>query len=249
MPGLLLAILFTLPLLVTVFAGVTSDFITFITEPSAVAALKLSAVTTLCTLIITLVLGTPLAYYISTHQFKARWLVETVVDLPIVLPPAVAGLALLMTFGRRGALGPFFAQLGLSLPFTTAAVVIAQVFVSAPFFVRAARIGFSSIDAHLAECAISEGANAWQLFAQIMLPLARRSLITGIILTGTRALGEFGATILFAGNLEGVSQTVPLAIYIGIERNSSSALALAVVLIALSGLLMAGLRRLEGHSP
>lgn len=246
-PGLVLVLLFGVPILVTLVTGLGNNFLVFVRAPEALAALRLSLVTSTAALFATVLLGTPLAYFFALTKFPGRWLLELIVDLPIVLPPAVAGLALLMTFGRRGFLGSALGQLGLSLPFTTWAVILAQIFVAAPFFVRAARVGFAAIDVHLAESALVEGASPWQLFVLIMLPLARRALITGLILAWTRALGEFGATILFAGNLEGVSQTMPLAIYIGFEQNSNSALALAVTLIALSALLMTGLRRLEDH--
>ena len=134
---------------------------------------------------------------------------------------------------------------GISLPFTTLAVVMAQVFVSAPFLVRSARIGFLAIDPQLEEAAKVEGASNWHVFQHIMLPLASRALLTGIILAWTRALGEFGATLLFAGNLEGKTQTMPLAIYVGFEQGLGIALVLSVVLLAVSLVLLTLLRRLE----
>ena len=167
------------------------------------------------------------------------------IDLPIVLPPSVAGLALLIAFGRRGLFGSTLNLFGISLPFTTTAVVLAQTFVAAPLFVRAARIGFTEIDKQLEEAAQVEGANQWQLFQEVMFPLAGRALLTGAILTWTRALGEFGATILFAGNLEGVTQTMPMAIYLGFERNIGVALTLSVVLIFVSIFLLMLTKRLE----
>ena len=249
LPGALLVALLALPLGVLLWRGLSEDFISSITSPPALAAIQLSLLTSTVSLAVAVLLGTPLAYGLARWRFPGRALIETLVDLPVVLPPAVAGLALLMAFGRRGALGPALAALGISLPFTTAAVVIAQIFVSAPFFVRAARIGFAEIDAHFEESAIVEGASAWQVFTHVMAPLAGRALIGGMILAWTRALGEFGATILFAGNLEGVSQTMPLAIYIGFERNAEAALALSVALVALSAGLMFALRRIELGTP
>jgi molybdate transport system permease protein len=167
------------------------------------------------------------------------------VDLPVVLPPAVAGLALLMAFGRRGVLGGALGTLGLSLPFTTAAVVVAQTFVAAPFYVRAARLGFAAVDAQLEEAAYTEGASQWQLFRHVMLPLTGRALASGLVLCWTRALGEFGATIMFAGNLPGRTQTMPLAIYLGLEQNLGVALALSALLLLTSGVLLGVLRWLE----
>jgi molybdate transport system permease protein len=167
------------------------------------------------------------------------------VDLPIVLPPSVAGLALLMAFGRRGLLGGSLEALGISLPFTTAAVVLAQVFVAGPLYVRAARIGFGAVDSQLEEAAVTEGANQWELFRHVMVPAALPALVSGALLCWARVLGEFGATILFAGNLVGRTQTMPLAIYIGFESDRGAALALSLLLVGVSASLLALLRRLE----
>ncbi|HQZ23313.1 MAG TPA: ABC transporter permease [Thermoflexales bacterium] len=245
LPGILLVGLMAFPLAVVLWRGATDDFASAISQPAALAALRLSLLTSAISLSVTVTLGTPLAYGLAHWRFRGHGLVETLVDLPVVLPPAVAGLALLMAFGRRGALGPILGAVGVSLPFTTAAVVLAQIFVAAPFYIRAARISFAAIDPHYEEAAIVEGASAWQVFTWVMIPIAGRGLLSGMILMWARAMGEFGATILFAGNLEGVSQTMPLAIYLGFERDSSSALALAVVLILLSGGLMFALRKIE----
>ena len=164
------------------------------------------------------------------------------------LPPSVAGLALLIAFGRRGLFGPALNVFEVSLPFTTTAVVLAQIFVASPLYIRSARIGFAQVDKQLEEAAHVEGANQWQLFYEVMLPLTGRTLLSGAILTWTRALGEFGATILFAGNLEGVTQTMPMAIYLGFERNLGVALALSVLLIFVSVLLLLLTKKVENHS-
>ena len=153
----------------------------------------------------------------------------------------------MIAFGRRGLFGSALNILGISLPFTTAAVVLAQTFVAAPLYVRSARVGFSGIDKQLEEAAHVEGANQWQLFYEVMFPLAGRALLSGAILTWTRALGEFGATILFAGNLEGVTQTMPMVIYLGFERNLGIALTLSVVLVVVSVCLLMLTKRLEQH--
>lgn len=248
LPGGLLVALLAIPLVALVWRALSEDFVAGLSSAPALEAIRLSLFTSAVTLAVAVGLGTPLAYGLARWRFPGRALVETLVDLPVALPPAVAGLALLLAFGRRGALGPALAALGVSLPFTTAAVVVAQVFVAAPFYVRAARIGFAEIDPHYEESAIVEGASAWQVFARVMVPVAGRALIGGMILCWTRALGEFGATILFAGNLEGVSQTMPLAIYLGFERNPESALALAAALVGLSAALMLALRAIEQRS-
>ena len=244
-PASLMVLLFVLPLFALLIRGLTPVFFSNILTQEALSALWLSLVTSTLSAFVIVVAGTPLAYSLTHWSFRGHGWVEVLVDLPLVLPPSVAGLALLITFGRRGLLGPLLGALDISLPFTTASVVIAQTFVAAPFYVRAARIGFGAIDVQLEEAAYTEGANQWQVFRFVMVPLAGRALLGGLILAWTRALGEFGATILFAGNLQGTTQTMPLAIYLGFERNLDVALALSVVLVASSAILLAVLRRLE----
>jgi molybdate transport system permease protein len=244
-PSALLFALFAIPLGALVLRSLGSDFLPNALSRQAFRALSLSLATSSITTLVALVLGTPLAYLLARSRSPGQNWIELILDLPIVLPPSVAGLALLIAFGRNGLLGGALGALGLSLPFTTAAVVMAQTFVAAPLYVRSARVGFRHVESELIEAAHVEGANSWQLFYDVMVPIAGRVLVSGLILTWTRALGEFGATILFAGNLEGVTQTMPMAIYVGFERNLGVALALAVVLIAVSAALLAVSRRLE----
>ncbi len=244
-PSLLLIGLFVLPLAALILRASSPDFFAFALTDEAVSALRLSFVTSLTSVGVTIVLGTPLAYMLARWRFRFKAWIELLIDLPVVLPPSVAGLALLIAFGRRGTFGPALGLVGLSLPFTTAAVIIAQTFVSAPLYVRAARLGFSEIDLQLEEAAHVEGANQWQLFREVMLPIASRALVGGAILTWTRALGEFGATILFAGNLQGVTQTMPMAIYLGFERSLGVAIALSVMLVAASTVLLLAVKGLE----
>lgn len=246
-PGAILVALFVLPLFALFVRSINQDFFSNAFSEQAVTALRLSLVTSTITTIGTIILGTPLAYILARWKFRFKSWIELLIDLPIVLPPSVAGLALLIAFGRRGLFGSALNVLGISLPFTTAAVVLAQTFVAAPLYVRSARIGFAEIDKQLEEAAHVEGANQWQLFYEVMFPLAGRTLLSGAILTWTRALGEFGATILFAGNLEGVTQTMPMAIYLGFERNLGIALTLSVVLVVVSVLLLMLTKRLERH--
>ena len=245
LPSLVLLTLLGLPLLALFGRAFNADFFTQALSPSALEALRLSLVTSLLTVAVTVALGTPLAYMLARWQFPFKSWASTLIDLPVILPPSVAGLALLVAFGRRGLFGVALSGLGIQLPFTTAAVVIAQLFVSAPLYVRAARIGFNEIDVQLEEAAHVEGADQWQMFREVMFPLAGRSLVSGAILTWTRALGEFGATIMFAGNLEGVTQTMPLAIYLGFERDLGVAIALSVVLVGVSILILAVTRKLD----
>lgn len=244
-PGAILLAFFALPLMAILLRSINLDFFDNAFSQQAFKALRLSLLTSSITTLIAAVFGTPLAYMLARWKLNHKTWLELILDLPIVLPPSVAGVALLITFGRNGLLGSALNVLGISLPFTTAAVVLAQLFVAAPLFIRSARIGFAHIDQQLEESARVEGANQWQLFSEIMLPLSARALASGAILTWTRALGEFGATILFAGNLEGMTQTMPMAIYLGFERNIGVALALSVVLIFVSVILLMLTKKLE----
>ncbi len=242
---MLLVGLLALPLLALVARAAGKDFLSVALSESALSALKLSLITSLTSVIISMLIGTPLAYAMARRRYPGRAALELLVDLPVVLPPSVAGLALLIAFGRQGLFGGVLAALGISLPFTTAAVIIAQTFVSAPLYVRSVRIAFEGVDGQLEEAARAEGASQWQIFIRVMLPLCRNAVLSGAILAWTRALGEFGATILFAGNLEGVSQTMPLAIYLGFERNLDVAVALSIVLIMVSLVLLSVMRKLN----
>jgi molybdate transport system permease protein len=246
LPGGILLALFLLPLLALFIRSISEGFFNYAFSEQAWQALRLSLFTSTITTLCAVIFGTPLAYMLARWKFGFKSWIELVVDLPIVLPPSVAGLVLLIAFGRRGLFGSFLLNtFGISLPFTTLAVILAQTFVAAPLYVRSARVGFTQVDKQLEEAANVEGANPWQVFREVMMPLTGRTLLSGAILTWTRALGEFGATILFAGNLEGVTQTMPMAIYLGFERNLGIALALSVVLIFVSILLLILTRKLE----
>jgi molybdate transport system permease protein len=212
-------------------------------RPIVVEALRLSMLTTLIVLALTLGLGSPLALLLARRRFRGIGLLDSLVDLPIVLPPAVAGLALLLTFGRRGLLGGPLAAVGIELPFTTAAVVLASLFVAAPFYVRAARSGFLAVPRELEEAARVEGANERQVFRFVTMPVSAPALFGGAILCWARALGEFGATIMFAGQVMGRTQTMPLAIYAALESDLDAALAVSVLLLGISFALLVFFRR------
>ncbi|HQY90063.1 MAG: ABC transporter permease [Caldilinea sp.] len=209
-----------------------------------IQAIRLSLTTTALSTSTALLFGTPLAYLLARRDFRGRASIDTLIDLPMVLPPSVAGIALLIAFGRRGWLGAALNDLGLSLAFTTAAVVMAQIFVAAPFYIKAAIAGFAGVDRDLEKAAAIDGANAWQIFRHITAPLARSALFGGAVMTWARALGEFGATIIFAGNFPGRTQTMPLAIYIGLELELSVALTLSAILLATSFLVLFVVKRL-----
>ncbi|HJQ13210.1 MAG TPA: ABC transporter permease [Anaerolineales bacterium] len=244
-PSAILFALFALPFFALFERSIASDFFNYVFSEQALKALRLSLVTSTITTGVTIIFGTPFAYLLARWRFRFKSWLELMIDLPIVLPPSVAGLALLIAFGRRGLFGSTLNIIGISLPFTTAAVVLAQTFVAAPLYLRSARAGFAEVDKQLEEAAQVEGANQWQLFQEVMFPLAGRALLSGAILTWTRALGEFGATILFAGNLEGITQTMPMAIYLGFESELGIAIALSVMLVGVSALLLGIIRKLE----
>ncbi len=222
------------PLSVVILRALDADLIEQFAQPTVAQAVRLSLLTSSISAAIVVTFGTPLAFRLARRKVRARPFIETLLDLPIVLPPAVAGLALLMTFGRRGLFGPMLEALNVSLPFTTIAVIMAQTFVAAPFFIRSAQTGFAGVPHHLEESASDLGANHWQVFRRVTVPLAGPSLLSGIILSWARALGEFGATILFAGNFIGRTQTMPLAIYQAFESDLGSAIAIAALLIVIS---------------
>lgn len=208
-------------------------------------AISLSLTTTALSTSATLLFGTPLAYLLARRHFRGRAMVDTLLDLPMVLPPSVAGIALLVAFGRRGLLGATLNEFGLSLAFTQIAVVLAQIFVAAPFYVKAAISGFAGVERDLEQAAAIDGANSWRIFRHITAPLAWPTLFGGAVMTWARALGEFGATIIFAGNFPGRTQTMPLAIYIGFELDLDVALTLSVILLATSFLVLFVVKRLS----
>jgi molybdate transport system permease protein len=210
--------------------------------PTVAAALQLSLFTSTLTTILAILIGTPMAYILARYRFWGAGLLDIVIDLPMVLPPAVAGVALLVTFGRNGSVGRYLAAVGIELPFTTAAVIIAQCFVAAPFYIRAAKAGFAGVDYRLEQISATLGESSLGTFWRITLPLARNALIGGGIMTWARSLGEFGATILFAGSLSGRTQTMPLAIYAALQSDLNVALTLAAILLAASFALLALLR-------
>jgi molybdate transport system permease protein len=247
-PGGIAGLLLALPLIVLLWHGVESGFSGYLADPSVVAAARLSIFTSAISLLVTLLLGTPLAYVLARWSFRHKAAVETVIDLPIVLPPMVAGIGLLLAFGRNGLLGGPLHDLGIHLPFTTAAVIFAQAFVSAPLYIRAARLGFGSVRPDLIEAAYTDGATELEIFRLVMIPLAGRSMLNGLILCWARAFGEFGATIIFAGNLQGFTQTMPLVIFNGFETNLGIALSISLVLIMISASILLALRTIEKNT-
>jgi molybdate transport system permease protein len=212
-----------------------------LTADVVLSGLILSLTTTAISLVLTVAFGLPLAFVLARRRFRGAGLVEAIVDLPLVLPPAVAGLALLLFLGRRGVLGGALDAAGIDIPFTTLAVILAQTFVSAPFFVRSARAGIAGVESDLEDAGRVDGATEFEVFRHITVPLAGSALAAGLVMSWARALGEFGATIMFAGNIQGRTETLPLVVYgefQGGDLNGSVAAAAMLVLAAL-GVLVA----------
>jgi molybdate transport system permease protein len=234
-PTTLLMLFIVIPLVALIWrAAADPSFWASMTKPLVVEALWVTMVTTAATLLVSTVVGTPLAYLLARYSFTGKWLIETITDLPIVLPPVTAGVALLMAFGRRGILGPQLEVLGIELPFTMSAVILAQIFVAGPFYIRGAKLGFAAVEPEVEEAAAIDGASMLAGFWYVTLPLALPGMTSGIVLCLARAVSEFGATLMFAGNFTGRTQTMSLAIMAALESDLSSALALAVLLVVLA---------------
>jgi molybdate transport system permease protein len=236
------ALFLFLPILVLVLRAVFDGSLTHaLTAQVVLSALGLSLGTTAISLVITVALGLPLAFVLARCQFRGSGLVEAIVDLPLVLPPAVAGLALLLVLGRRGFLGGPLDAVGIEVPFTTLAVILAQTFVSAPFFIRSARTGIASVERDLEDAGRVDGASDIEVFRHITVPLAGSALASGLVMSWARSLGEFGATIMFAGNIEGRTQTLPLVVYGEFQGGDldASIAAAAILVLAAFGVLVA----------
>lgn len=213
----------------------------YLTDSLVLQALQLSLITTGLTLVLAVIFGTPLALLLARYDFRGRGLIDTFLDLPMVLPPAVAGIALLITLGRFGLVGRWLdQQFGITVGFTTTAVVLAQLFVAAPFYIKAAKAGFEAVDSNLENIAYSLGSGSIRTFWRVTVPLTLPALLSGTVMTWARALGEFGATIMFAGNFEGRTQTMPLAIYAALEGNGGldESVTLSVILVVVSFLVL-----------
>jgi molybdate transport system permease protein len=214
-------------------------------DPVVLDALRVSLATTAISLAVIALVGTPVAVALARGRFPGRAVLDALVGLPLVLPPVVAGLALLFAFSPSGPLGTALGHLGASVPLSEAAVVLAQCFVAAPFYVYAVTAGLSAVDGGFEEVAATLRASPWHVFRTVTLPLIRPAAGYGLVLSGARALGEFGATITVAGNLQGRTQTMPTAIYVAMERDPDGAVALAVILAVVSFALLLGVRGLR----
>ncbi len=240
-------VMLTLPLLALVLRVDVRSLLDNLGAETVRQALTLSVTTGSITTLLALLFGTPLALLLGRRSFRGRIVLDTLVDLPIVLPPAVAGIALLLVFGRRGWLGPGLEILGVQVVFTPVAVVLAQLFVAAPFYIRAAAAGFAEIDTELEQAAALDGADEFAVFRHVTAALAWPAIAGGAVMTWARAIGEFGATIIFAGNFPGRTQTMPLAIYLGFERDLDLAVTLAFLLLTASFAVLVLVKRILGE--
>jgi molybdate transport system permease protein len=245
--ALALALTFlTLPVVAIFVDSSPADLIDSLGEPGALDALWLSLKATAASLAIILVVGTPAAYLLATRSFRGKAAVVTLIELPLVLPPAVAGIALLAAVGPSGILGGAIDAAGIELSLTTAGVVVALTFVASPFYVRQAMAAFAAVDRTLLDASRTLGASEARGFVRVMIPVALPGLTAGTALATGRALGEFGATLMFAGSFQGITQTVPLAIYDRFSTDFDSALALSAVLVAVSGAILLSVKLVRG---
>ena len=245
---LITILFFILPLLSLLLRITPDEFISSIFEPAVQNAIFLSLITAAASTVVIVLFGTPLAYLNARVPYRGRDFVETLLDLPIVLPPSVAGLALLVLFGRRGLIGAYLNSIGITIIFTTFAVVLAQVFVAGPLYIRQAKTAFAMVDQVYESAARTLGAPPLTTFMKVTIPLAWTGLVSGVILSFARAIGEFGATIMVAGNLPGKTQTMPLAIYGLMQSDLTASIALSLVLIGISCIILVTIRILAGRS-
>jgi molybdate transport system permease protein len=235
-----LILFLTVPLICLLLYLRPQAWISHLRSEMALQALWLTLKTTTLATLICVLLGLPVAYLLARYDFWGKEALDTLTDLPITVPPVVAGVALLLAFGRNGLLGRYLDLAGIQIGFTTLAVILAQVFIASPFFVKAARAGFESVDVRLEQAARTLGANRWRSFLTVTLPLSRPSLVAGVVLAWARALSEFGATMMFAGNFPGRTQTLTMAVMTAMESDletaiAISALSLLLALVALIG--------------
>ncbi|TML29760.1 MAG: molybdate ABC transporter permease subunit [Actinobacteria bacterium] len=247
--GLAFALAFLFLPIVGILADVPpGELVSRLDDGTSLDALRLSLETTAISLGIIVAVGTPVACLLATRRFRGRALVETLLELPLVLPPAVAGIGLLAAFGPQGLLGSALDDAGLGIALTTGGVVAAQTFVASPFYLRQAQAAFGALDPALAEASRTLGAGEAATFGRVVVPGAAGGLVTGAALAWGRALGEFGATLIVAGSFRGISQTAPLAIFASFSSDFTAALALSAVLLAVSGALLLGVKLLTGEA-
>lgn len=238
----LLLLFLLLPLVALLWTALPADPLRQWNDPLVREAARLSLGTSLASTALCVVSGLPVAYLLARYRFRGKEALDTLIDLPMTVPPVVAGVALLLTFGRMGLAGQYLEAAGVRVAFSTTAVVLAQTFMAAPFFVRAARAGFEAVPVSLEHAALTLGRGRWGVFWSVSVPLAAPALVAGVVLCWARALSEFGATMMFAGNLPGVSQTLPLAVMSAMETELDLAAAISCLSLLLAFGALAGVR-------
>jgi len=244
----LLAGFISLPMIALVVWTANENAWRAMATPAATEALLLSIKTTSISMIIIILVGTPAAYVLARAEFPGKRAVDSLIDVPAVLPPSAAGIALLLAFGRLGLVGEYLDAFGITVSFTTAAVVIAEVFVASHFYVRQAVVGFVQVRRDVEEAAMVDGASRFSIFTRVTVPLAFPALAAGAVMAWARALGEFGGTIIFAGSFPGVTQTIPLAIFAARESNFDAAVALSVMVLVFAFAVILAARFLLGQA-
>ncbi len=230
----LFLVFIALPILAVFLRINPNQLIVQLQDPRILDAISLGLFTSVIATLASFVFAVPTAYFLATRKFRGKAIINTIIDLPIVLPPAVAGVALLLAFAPKGILGPLLNWLGLTIPGNTIAVVLAQMFVASPFILSAAKAAFENVDQNVVNSARILSGSRLRVFLAVTFPLAARGVLTGTIMTWTRAMGEFGATIMFAGNLPGITQTMPLAIYTLMTQNLYGGIVLSAIMITIS---------------
>ena len=238
----------SLPIVSLTLWTISEDSWRAMASPLARDALLLSMRTTAISMLIIVLVGTPAAYVLARADFRGKRFLDALIDIPAVLPPSAAGIALLLTFGRFGLVGKYFDAFGVTISFTTAAVVIAEIFVAAHFYVRQASVGFSSVRRDVEEAAMVDGAGRFTVFTKVTVPLAFPALVAGALTAWARALGEFGATIIFAGSFKGITQTIPLAIFAEFQSDIDAAVALSVLVLGFAFAVILTVRYLTARS-
>ncbi|MFI6786914.1 ABC transporter permease [Nonomuraea sp. NPDC050383] len=242
-PALVGLAFLVLPLAGLLIRAPWSTLLRRLAEPYVLEALRLSLVCATTATAVCLLLGVPLAWLLARVSFPGRRLVRALVTVPLVLPPVVGGVALLLVLGRRGLVGQWLdATFGITLPFTTAGVIVAEAFVAMPFLVISVEGALRGADQRFEEAAATLGASRWTVFRRVTLPMVMPGVVAGAVLCWARALGEFGATITFAGNFPGTTRTMPLAVYLALETEPEAAIVLSLVLLTVSVIILAGLR-------
>jgi molybdate transport system permease protein len=238
----------SLPIVSLILWTISEDSWRAMASPLARDALLLSMRTTAISMSIIVLVGTPAAYVLARADFRGKRFLDALIDIPAVLPPSAAGIALLLTFGRFGLVGKYFDVLGVTISFTTAAVVMAEIFVAAHFYVRQASVGFASVRRDVEEAAMVDGAGRFSVFTRVTVPLAFPALVAGALTAWARALGEFGATIIFAGSFRGITQTIPLAIFAEFHSDIDAAVALSVLVLGFAFAVILTVRYLTARS-